>query len=179
VITARILNSESVALQLGGFPLRLLPELKNSMLRAVIMLQAYIITTKLSGDPLHVKTGRLRRSIHHEVQETSTGLEAQVGTNVPYAFLHEYGWSGIVPAHMRRIAYNANKRSSNYGERITLRKALSPKMLAHSMISEVEVKAHKMVIPERSFLRSALAELSPYIFHDLEAATAKAMRGWG
>jgi hypothetical protein len=36
-----------------------------------------------------------------------------------------------------------------------------------------------MVIPERSFLRSALAELSPYIFHDLEAATAKAMRGWG
>jgi len=43
----------------------------------------------------HVKTGRLRSSITHEVEGTITGATGRVGTNVKYARRHELGFVGV------------------------------------------------------------------------------------
>jgi phage gpG-like protein len=46
----------------------------------------------LSGRPgLNVVTGRLRSSINYRVTNRDHGFQLDVGTNVPYAAVHEFG----------------------------------------------------------------------------------------
>ena len=98
-----------------------------------IDLQAHIKANKLTGQVLKVQSGRLRRSINHRIQDEGSRVWGVVGTNVEYARLHEYGFSGAmdVREHLRRA------RSGM-----------------------VQVRAHKRFVnmPERSFLRSSLRE---------------------
>ncbi len=177
MISVRIENAEKVALRIEGFPLRLLPDLKKEVSRLASGLVREIVQNKLSGQVLKVKTGRLRRSIHQEVEETADGIAATVGTNVPYAAVHEYGFTGDVdvPEYSRRNAYNANKKSGGYGGRITLKQALSARHSATALVETSAVKAHvlKMKMPERSYLRSALKEQGPAILAALEKEVAR------
>lgn len=65
--------------------------LTDSMNQAVLILQRGVKTDQLSGNPLKVRSGRLRSSISAFTARTATGVEGTVGTNVPYARIHEYG----------------------------------------------------------------------------------------
>jgi phage gpG-like protein len=98
---------------------------------------------KLSGQVLNVRTGRLRRSINARITESTTGIEAKVGTNVEYARAHEFGFKGTVTVkeHMRR------------GKRVR----------AH---------ARNVNIPQRSFLRSTATEMRPEIDKRIARAIA-------
>lgn len=112
---------------------------------------------KLSDDVLKVRTGRLRRSITHEVRQEGDQIIGIVGTNVNYAAAHEFGvdMDQEVKAHVR-IAKQAFGR-----------------MLKEPV--EVNVRAHRrhMVIPERSFLRSSLLEMKDQIPEELKAAVTR------
>jgi phage gpG-like protein len=115
---------------------------------------------KLSGEVLRNDTGRLRRNINQVDRETATSFETRVGTNVQYAHRHEFGFRGTetVRAHVRT-------QKQAFGRRIAARKVdvRSFTRLAHT--------------PERSFLRSALRELTPTITQNIERAVTAAVEG--
>lgn len=122
--------------------------------RMTIKLQSMVVKDKLSGRVLSVRTGTLRRSIYQKVQKNSSSVVGIVGTNVKYAAAHEYGFDGTmtIKAHVRRLKTRAG--------------------------DEVIVQAHsrRIKLPERSFLRSALKELTPEIeagFKNIVVTTAK------
>ena len=75
----------------------MVPELGRALTRAARLVQRTSQEKYLSGggsDILKTQTGRLKRSIAIRVSTSSTGAEAQVGTNVVYGRIHEMGFRG-------------------------------------------------------------------------------------
>jgi len=115
---------------------------------------------RLSGQVLNVRTGNLRRSIHHQVTSSGGLVVGEVNTNVRYGAAHEYGFAGTVnvKASMRQIrqAFGRPLKSPRY----------------------VQIRAHSrnVRLPERSFLRSALCDMKPGIEADLQKSIERALR---
>jgi phage gpG-like protein len=152
-----------VAIDTSGLDakLRRVPQqVEASVLRAVrrlaISLQGYVKTQKLSGQVLHVRSGTLRRSINQEVRQTGHAIQGTVGTNVSYARIHEYGFSGTVNVreHLRTV-------SKAFG-----------RPLASPVTQTVRAHTKNVNLPERSFLRSALKDFEPRILSELKAAAS-------
>lgn len=145
--------------KLGAMPGRLQSGILNAVKRLAINLQGYVKESKLSGQVLNVRTGTLRRSINQEVTQSGSMTTGIVGTNVSYAKVHEYGFSGEVSVkeHLRTI-------TQAFG-----RPLAAPKV--------VTVRAHAMMmnLPERSFLRSALLDFEPRIKKELQQAANEAI----
>jgi hypothetical protein len=120
--------------------------LKRALQFLGIGLAAHIQKTKLSGQRLHQRSGRLISSIHEETVEDDSGIITHVGTNVRYARPHEYGMhdSVTVKAHLREI-------KEAFG------RPIAP--------VTVHVRAHpmKMNIGEKRFMRDSLEEFQPKI----------------
>ena len=115
------------------------------------------VEDNLSGAVLHRHSGRLASSIGLEVD----GLTASVGFDpaaVPYGAAQEFG--ADIRAHL--IAAK-NARALSFvvaGKRVFAKHVMFP-------------GAH---LPERSFLRSALADLAPEIGAEIAAAVAEAVQ---
>lgn len=118
---------------------------------------------------LLIDTGRLRRSIHI----TAKGADfVQVGTDVPYAQIHNEGGTinatQKVRAHQRRVTVSRRVRSTN----IETRKTRSRKQRLH--IGDAQVKAHtrhiNTKIPKRHFLGE-----SPDVIKSVEREIFKKM----
>jgi len=105
-------------------------------------LAAVVRDDKLSGGVLNVRSGTLRNSIHVEMSSDFTGVLAVVGTDVVYAAIHEYG-GVIVPKVAKALRF---------------------------MIGDQVIHAKSVTMPERSFLRSTLAEREGIIREALLAA---------
>ncbi len=108
---------------------------------------------KVSDDVLHVKTGRLRRSLS---MRTAGGVDtpsAEVGTNVVYAAIHEFG--GQTKAHIIE-AVNG--------------KALAFMGKDGAMVFRQVVHHPGSRMPERSFLRSTLTAQAGEIQERIVAA---------
>ncbi len=124
-----------------------------------IKLVGYIQKEKLqSGTPLHHRSGRLQSSIKQNVQQSSSGVTASVYTNVEYAGIHEYG--GTIPA--REIF-------------ATKAKALSF-MWKGKQVFFKKVNRPSIKMPERSFMRSALAENVTVIEEALKLTVNKVLQ---
>lgn len=141
--------------QLNG---RLPGEMRIGMERLTVKLQTRV-KRKLSGDVLNVRTGRLRNGVSRDVQADGLQVTGIVSDPVKYAPPHEYGFRGTVDVreHMRTIRQAFGRPIEE--KQITVRQ--------HSM---------QMNLPERSFLRSALAEMESAgeIRGEMEAAAARA-----
>jgi len=110
---------------------------------------------------LKVQSGRLKRSINQRVDGAGTDkVSGTVGTNLVYARPHEMGFSGIV-----NVKEHLQTRTQAFG------RPISP--------IQVSIKAHKMKmnLPERSFLRSALADLEPKVDEELRNAANYIAKG--
>lgn len=111
------------------------------------------VAQKLSGEVLQSRTGQLRDSIMGDVQETDAGVNASmfVNSDVPYAAIQEYG--GTTKAHV--IA------------------AVSGKMLVFNaggkLMFAQQVNHRGSVIPEHSYLRSSLDDMSDDITDEMSA----------
>jgi phage gpG-like protein len=115
---------------------------------------------KLAGQVLAVRSGGLRRSIAQAIVERRGEILGRVGLDgiVPYGAIYEFG--GRTPAHAvlpRRARVLAFKKDG---------KTVFAARVAHP----------GSAIPERSFLRAALAELTPEIHAALAAAVAEGLR---
>jgi phage gpG-like protein len=145
--------------KLRGTQQRLQGELRREVIRLSIEVQASVKADKLTGQVLHVRTGTLRRSINRRIDETLSGVTATVGTNVKYAGVHEYGFSGTVniKAHIRKI-------TQAFG-----------RPLAAPTIANVRAHTASRNLPARSFLRSTLADKAQHINTSLRSAVLRAV----
>ena len=162
-----LVGESAVVARLDGLGPKLREELMTGVGRATLKLQRMVKRDKLNGLVLGVRTGTLRRSIDQDqesrlknpLEVSGDRITGIVSTNVKYAKAHEYGFSGVVSVreHMRTV-------KQAFGRPIAPR--------------EVTVRAHtmKMNLPERSFLRSALADLESQgiLREELEAAIKRA-----
>ena len=125
--------------------------IEQSVGRLTLKLLTRVKVNKLSGQVLNVRTGRLWRSITYKVIKTPSRITGIVGTNVEYARIHELGFHGqvSVKAHLREI-------KKAWGKDITPR--------------TVEVRTHsrQVNLPAKSFLRSAMEEMTPEIIQTLQ-----------
>lgn len=111
-----------------------------------------LVREKLSGDVLNARSGALRDSIRSETD----GLSARVFSegSVAYARVQEYGGRiaipGIVPKTAGALSFSLGGR----------------------LVFAARTAAHVVRIPQRSYLRSSLAEFAPVFMEDLCKLTA-------
>ena len=136
------------------------PRVRRTMSQSISRLTLLLVRRaklKLSDDVLNVRSGRLRRSINPRFEGLGSPKPAgYVGTNVPYGRVHELGETVTVKQHLRLV-------------RQAWGKELKFPVWA-------TVPAHKVTYPERSFLRTALADLEPDIRKELANALPEALR---
>ncbi|SEJ55983.1 hypothetical protein [Frateuria terrea] len=124
-------------------------------------LAGYIKMSKLSGDPLHRRSGKLSSSVYPDKRETADTISggARAGLDVPYPKAHEYGMQRnvVVSAFHRMQTMAWGKPMAN------------PR--------EVLVNQHSSYVnlPERSYMRSALREQAPEGIAELRAAVKEAI----
>ena len=179
MVIGQILGVEKVVTHLETQRADVQRVLRSEVRKLAIMLAGYVKTNKLTGEVLHVQTGRLRRSITFTVQDDGGLVSGLVGTNVEYGRAHEFGVDMhkrvTVREYLRRTkaSLKAAKRIGWRGKnRIAVsRSAMLGAALVHSFTRDQHIK-----LPERSFLRSALAELAPGIREDLIAAVRGALK---
>jgi phage gpG-like protein len=153
MITATVVGKEALIFRMQALPENIKIRLVPVIARLASKLQRHVMQDKLSGQVLHNITGTLRRSINYKMHDTSSSVFATVGTNVSYAAIHEYGFSGVVTVreHLRTITQVWGRQLLGGPKQIMVR--------AHPM---------RMKMPERSFLRSALGDMKDEIIVTLD-----------
>jgi len=159
MIKATVVGDERINVALGNMPGNVTQSVAARLQKVLFTLEGNVKSKKLSGQALHVRTNRLRSSIHaSDVMITGDNISGTVGTNVAYAAYHEYGFTGTenVREHLRKIKSSATKMllPNKNGE--------LKKMTVHA---DCVVKAHsrKVNYPEHSFLRSQMKEDADFI----------------
>lgn len=104
---------------------------------------------KLSGSPLHRRTGQLSRSIVARATVSGSNIKGTLGSSVPYGKVHERGGTFKIREHSRRNAR---------GKTITVRE-------------------HEATFPARPFLKPALMANRQRIINALRSRIAKAVTG--
>jgi len=133
----------------------------DSVGRLSLRLQARVMKEKLTGQVLKVRTGTLRRSIDRVIVTDEKHITGIVSTNVGYGKAHEYG--GLQTQTVR--------------EHLRLVKKAFRKDLKSPVWSTVRSHSRTVNLPERSFLRSALAEMQKEIVDDIEKVIADGIKG--
>lgn len=154
MIEGSISGDEVVLLRLERLPNAIRKELADEMKKQWLRVQAAVVTKKLSGDPLHRRTGVLASSINvggpdtaTTFEEDSTEIVGRIGTKVWYGRLHEYGGTFHVKAHERKVL---------------------------GRLGATMTKEHDITFKQRSFLRSTLDEMRDSILDAMRSAVTKA-----
>ena len=144
---------------LAGMPDRLRQALSSKANVLAVALEAKI-QQKLSGGVLNTRSGALASSIIATVDESSADISVRIGTSgdVKYAAIQEFG--GTIPPH--EIVPDKAK---------ALAFAIGGKQ-----VFAARVNLPAVTIPERSYLRSSLAEMAEEIKEEFGAAVVEATR---
>jgi phage gpG-like protein len=142
---------------IGALPEALAERLSQEIERLGGLLRERI-ERKLSGEVLQRRSGRLLGSISVEAERVGLGASVTIGSDSPYAAIHEYG--GTLPA---RTVLPQSARALAFPWRGQQR-----------FFKWVQLPA--VTMPERSFMRSALDETLPEIRAVIEAAAAEALQ---
>jgi phage gpG-like protein len=150
---------DGAAAALAGMPERLRDALANKANALAAELEAKI-QQKLAGTMLNARTGALARSIVTTIEDSTANVSVSIATtgDVKYAGIHEFG--GTIPPH--EIVPDKAK---------ALAFAIGGKQ-----VFAARVNLPAVTMPERSYLRSSLAEMAGQIAEELTAAVADAMR---
>lgn len=159
MINGKIFGDDKVVGMLLNVPERVQSALRTTIGRNALFLQRKVVTEKLSGQVLKVRTGNLRRSIDSTIIEDGGNVVGVVSTNVKYGRIHEYGFSGTT-------GVKADLRQRKKAWRGQLKNP------AFAFVSPVRGDS---ILPARSFLRSALAEVKPKFIADVEETVRKAL----
>jgi phage gpG-like protein len=152
LITVHV-DSFSVSARLEALP----AALHERVLQTVMRLAGELVALAQAKAPK--KSGRLARSIHSRISDSPRSIRAKVGTSVKYAAAQEFG--AHIPAH------DLEARKA---------KALTF-MLGGKQVFAAHVRFPGATIPEHSFLRSALRELTPEILSSLEEDSGQVIAG--
>ncbi|HVH81897.1 MAG TPA: phage virion morphogenesis protein [Stellaceae bacterium] len=152
MITASTAAIDALAGRVGALPQTIAARLAQEVERFGGVLRDRV-ERNLSGQVLQQRSGRLAGSIAVAVERAGPGVTAKVSSDSPYAAIHEYG--GVIPA---RTVLPQSARALAFPWRGRQR-----------FFKRVQLPA--VTMPERSFMRSALAETMP----EIEAAIAAAV----
>ncbi len=158
MMSIRVTGAREGAARWAQLQAKLHAQLVAVVHRETLELQRAVVSAKLSGQVLHVRSGTLRRSITSHVDESGHTIRGIVGTNVEYAHIHEYGGTLNIP-EVRPVTARALHWVS-----------------AGESVFAMRARAHSVTIPERSFLRSALADRAPAIRQAVRAALLAGVR---
>jgi len=136
-ITAKV-DATCVVAKLDALPAKLREGVRAAVETGTRQLQASV-QRKLSGEVLDPRSGRLRASIAASV----AGLEGSISSDAPYARIQEFGGRINVPAV---TPVQAMVLAFPYGGRL---------------VFTARTAAHTVNIPERSYMRTSLAEIVP------------------
>lgn len=160
MIDGYVVGDKEVARRFRALPDGVLSRVADSIGRLILRLQRKVMQDKLTGQVLKVRTGTLRRSIDQRLVTDSDSVAGIVSTNVKYGKAHEYGSDKTVTVR----------------EHLRLVKKAWGKELKHPVWATVKAHSMKQNLPERSFLRSALADMKPEIIADLNKAAAEGIK---
>jgi len=156
VITATLVPDAALP-RLAAMPAALRERLAQTVARLAQELRN-TVQRKLSGEVLRRRSGRLAASVAVDVRESGGGVAASLSTDVEYAAIHEYG--GVIPAR-QVLPRNARVLAFPWKGR-------------QRFFARVEIPA--VTMPQRSFLRSSLDEMTPEIRAALTDAVRDAVR---
>lgn len=158
IITAQI-DPSRVAAKLAALPGEVRSGVRETMQAELLELLA-TVQAKLSGGVLNARSGDLRASIQAELIEDDTSIAARVFSDgsVPYARIQEFGGRVEIPEVM---PVNAKALAFAWGGRMVFAKRTA---------------AHAVTIPERSYLRSSLAEFAEGFVDGIRKVAAEAAR---
>lgn len=140
--------------------------LHDSILRKVTSLTLQLenrVKGKLSDDVLHVRTGKLHASVFSEVVDTPNRVVGIVGAGrgVAYAAIHEFGGvvriPEVVPTNAKALHWVTGGKD----------------------VFVMRARAHDVVIPQRSYLRSSLDDMKGQILEELTTAARQGMNPHG
>jgi phage gpG-like protein len=149
---------DSVSAALTDMPERARDALSAKANALAAQLEAKV-QQKLAGAVLNARTGALARSIIASIEESSAAISVRIATSgdIKYAAIHEFG--GIIPPH--QIVPDKAK---------ALAFAVGGKQ-----VFAARVNLPAVTMPERSYLRSSLAEMANAIREGLSQAVVEAM----
>ena len=119
------------------------------------------IQQKLAGTVLNAKSGALARSIIATIEDSSANVSVRIATSgdVKYAAIHEFGGTipphQIVPDKARALAFAIGGKQV-FAARVQILPAVT--------------------MPERSYMRSSLAEIADAIREELTEVVAESMQ---
>lgn len=123
-----------------------------------------LVKQKLSGQVLNVISGNLRASIHSKIDSGVGWVRGWVFSSgdVKYAAIHEFG--GVIH-HPGGTPYIVTKAE---GARF-----ISKAAAAGMKVPPPVTKPHDITMPERSFMRSSLADMKDRALREIRAAVAE------
>lgn len=148
--------------KLDRMPLAVHQSLKLKITMLTLKLEKHVKANKLNGQVLNRISGRLARSIASKVVDTPESIVGSVFSSgdVKYAAIHEFGGQTaphlIVPKKANMLAFTGKS-----GNQVFARQVNHP--------------GSKM--PKRSFLRSALTDMSAEIQRGMKEAVIKGAQG--
>lgn len=171
MFTVRVTGDDVVIAKLSAMP----NAVHQSLLRKVTVLAFKLLALvkgKLSGEVLNVRSGLLRDSAFQEVIDGGSSVVGRVAEPglVPYAAIHEFG--GTIN-HPGGTAYWADDSGAHF---VSNAAAEAFQQLGGALAVKGELRrtrAHSIQMPERSYLRSALAEMEEEIVSGLREAVAE------
>lgn len=158
MISADLVDVGAVLDRLHGMRDASISGVARAIAKLGIDLQNNVQQNKLSGQVLQVRSGSLRQSITVQVNQSNTAINATVYSNLGYAAAQEYGFTGTIDvrASIRQI-------KEAFGHPITAKTV------------GVGAYSRRMDLPQRSFLRTALEDMTPDIGTGVQDALREAL----
>lgn len=166
MITVKLVGDRELVARLTSMPDRVKRELAKKVTVLSLRLESKI-KQKLSGDVLNVVSGNLRRSIFAKVPPSVTSTSVIGGASssgdVKYAGIHEFGGTINHPGGTPYIVTEAGAQF--------ISKAAAAGMKTPPPVT----KPHPIPMPEKSFMRTSLAEMRSEIVEGLSEAVKVGM----
>ena len=161
IVNVTITGDKKLLSSLSSLPAIIQQALYIKTVTLALKLENLVKTGKLNGQVLNRITGALSRSIHHSVKVENGAVVGSVFSagDVKYAAIHEYG--GVTPPHI-----------------ILPKKAQVLAFMGSGggMVFTKKVNHPGSKMPERSFLRSSLKDMSTEISTGLKKSVVDAIK---
>jgi len=160
IVNATLTGDRELVTHFDAMPGAVRQALQVKVTSLALRLEALVKTGKLDGQVLKRRTGALARSIHNVVTVSESSVIGKVYSagDVKYARIHEYG--GTTPPHIIEPK----------------KAAVLAFMGPGGMVFAKRVNHPGSKMPERSFLRSALHDMSVTISTEMKSAVVNAVR---
>lgn len=156
MLSVEIDGDEELVARFAAMPEAIRAALAQKFAALAQKLEDKIKSEKLDGQALFSRSGRLRDQVSVSLNESGASLFT---SGVKYAAAQEYGFSGeeSVAAHSRAI-------------RQAFGRAIAPKTIL------IEAFSRQMRLPERSYMRSALDDMTDEIAQALREAVVEGLQ---